>query len=272
MEMILSQEAIDRYRTWLTESGRSTETARAYCGDLEVFLSTTPLRQASKQSIEQHGMAWLTQQRSIVSPRTTGRRLSSLRGFASWAGWGVILKDYRAPRPGSAVPHPLPDRLNDVWRLIDQAKNSSDVAIIALCALVGCRVGEARSITPDSIDLPNMQITVRGKGDKTRVLPLSSRAWEMITPAYNWAVTQGGVALVPGSDSAVRKRITSMGKAAGIDRAISSHDLRSTFGSVMYDKTLNLRLVQELMGHANSTTTEVYTQVKMSDMRDAVAV
>lgn len=154
--------------------------------------------------------------------------------------------------------------------MIEAAKNAQQAALVGLCGYVGLRVGEALSIRTDDIDMSSMLLTVRGKGDKTRTVPVSDRAWSSISSAYVVALGAEDRRLVRYADRFARQIITNLGTRAGLSRPVKSHDLRATFGTEVFNKSLNLRAVQDLLGHSNSSTTEVYTGVSMDTMRSAV--
>lgn len=154
--------------------------------------------------------------------------------------------------------------------MISCAKNYKQTALVGLCGYAGLRVGEALACETNWIDPNSMMITIVGKGDKTRVVPMSSRTWESISSAYVMAVSQNHAHIVPYKDRFARKIITNLGVRAGLRRHISSHELRATFATHVWDTTLDLRVVQELLGHASSNTTEIYTGVDFNKMRNAV--
>lgn len=181
-----------------------------------------------------------------------------------------MFSEYSAPVPPKGDPHPLPEGIEGVRRLIGACRNDSQRALVALCGFVGCRIGEALGAEPSDFNLHNMTFLIHGKGDKDRVVPLSQEALDVILPALTRAFIGGGVPVVGFKDRYARRCITKLGLAAGLARHISSHDLRATFATEVYDRTLDIRLVQELLGHASSTTTEVYTAVGDSKMRKAV--
>lgn len=121
-------------------------------------------------------------------------------------------------------------------------------------------------VTPRDIDIHSGLLTVRGKGDKTRTIPLSVDAFGAITPAY--LNTKHSETLVGLSDRGARNIITEAGPNV-LGHAIASHDLRMTFGTAVNDK-YGLRVAQELLGHANINTTVIYTLVDMDRLRRAV--
>jgi site-specific recombinase XerD len=222
------------------------------------------------EEYEESGMNWLQANRTRVAPKTSARRLTSLKQFARWAGWGDMFKDYTPPEVPKSQPHPLPEGIEGVFRLIGAASNEKQRSLIALCGLCGCRVAEALTVRPSHFNLHEMTLTIRGKGDKTRVVPVSARAWEIMQVSVTKAFIAGDTSVVGLKDRFARRVITNLGVRAGLARHISSHDLRATFATAIYDKTLDLRLVQELLGHASSDTTEIYTLVSRTKMQEAV--
>lgn len=266
----LTQESIDKFRSSLTVRGRSEQTIKGYSTDLKMLLQETGGTEVLATEFEEVGMYWLQLNRNILKPKTTARRLTSLREFAKWAGWGRLFAEYSAPVPGRSQPHPLPEGIEGVYRLIRAATNDRQRSLIALCGLCGCRVNEALDIKPSHFNLHEMVLTIRGKGDKTRFVPVSSRAWDTLSTQVTRAFIAGDIPVVGLKDRFARRVITDLGVRAGLKRHISSHDLRATFATEVYNRTLDLRLVQELMGHSSSQTTEVYTLVTQGKMRSAV--
>lgn len=268
--MILTSEAIEQHRQWCIARGRSENTARGYASDLREFLRATG--EVAQEEYEELAMSWLNLNRNKVAPKTTARRLTSLRGFAKWAGWGTVLDEYMAPTPGRTIPHPIPEGTDGLRRMIAVAKNNEQAAIIALGGFATCRIAESLSLTPDNFDLSEMLLTIRGKGDKTRVVPLSTEALTHVQAALVLAHGKPDGKLISYKDRFARQIVTNLGVKAKLSRKVSSHDLRATFATAAYDKTGNIRVVQELLGHANSQTTEIYTGVKLAQMREAMDI
>jgi site-specific recombinase XerD len=181
-----------------------------------------------------------------------------------------MFTEYSAPVPAKGVPHPLPEGIEGVYRLIDITHNVRQKALIALCGLCGCRVAEALAVKPSDFNLHDMTLTIRGKGDKTRIVPVSPRAWEILQIPVTRAFVDGDIPVIGLKDRFARRVISDLGVKAKLKRHISSHDLRATFATEVWDRTLDLRVVQELLGHASSNTTELYTAVRQDKMREAV--
>ena len=266
----LSFEAIDRFRNWLSGTGRSDNTAKAYSSDLKVFRESLGVN-LPLADLEEFGMIWLGNSRKDLSPKTTIRRLTSLKAFAKWAGYGDILSEYSAPTPARSLPHPIPEGMAGVLRMVQTARLPHHKALVVLGGMVGCRVAESLSVCPRDFDTRERLLTIRGKGDKSRVVPVSARAWDTLLPAYlDAACISARSSLVDVSDRSARATITSLGERARLSRRVTSHDLRATYATWVYDRTRDLRTVQELLGHASPDTTQVYTQITITKMRAAV--
>jgi site-specific recombinase XerD len=267
----VSLESIEQFRSWLCGRGKSVNTAKAYSTDLRMFLqAVSPTSDpVPMEEFDELAASWLTRDRYKAAQKTTGRRLTSLRAFAKWAGWGEVLDDYDAPKPARSLPHPLPEGMEGVRRLIQLAPTDAQKTLIALCGMCGCRVGEALDITTECFDLERMNLTIRGKGDKTRVVPIATEAWEIMAVQVVRSY-QSGKTVCDLRDRHARKIITNLGRKARFRRSISSHDLRATFGTHVYDKTKDIRVVQELLGHSTSAQTELYIGVKDDALRKAV--
>lgn len=149
------------------------------------------------------------------------------------------------------------------------ARTAEQQALVGACGFIGLRIGEALSFHVDWFDPTEMMLKVRGKGDKERVVPVSERAWSAISTAYVAAMSGDGL-LIHYQDRTARKCITSLGEKAHLRRAISSHDLRATYATILNDSGVNIRVIQELLGHGNVSTTEVYTAVTVKAMKEAV--
>lgn len=136
---------------------------------------------------------------------------------------------------------------------------------------MGLRVAEALSVRGYDFDLERMTLTVRGKGDKERIVPVNEPAWDALVMPVARSIMAGGVEPVVGlKDRFARRVVTELGVKAGLQRHISSHDLRATFATAVYDKSLDQRVVQELLGHSSGQTTEVYIGRTANQMRAAV--
>lgn len=288
MEMMDIPDSIALFLSSMTVNGSSPNTVRAYKSDLLGWwtesrvkdpvcytdppsgLSETIPPTYTPMELELMAAEWLTRNRETWSPNTTNRKLSALKKFGKFLGIPNFLGNYKPPKAAKGVAHPLTEGVEGILKMIEAARKPEHKALGALCGLLGLRCGEALTIRPSDFDTDNMVLTVRGKGDKQRKIPVHDRVYEMLLPRmiHCW---QDNERLVPLHDRTARRAWTSMGKRVGIDT--SSHDGRMTFGTTAYYASNgDIRAVQELLGHASSHTTENYTEVSMTKMREAADI
>lgn len=267
-ETILSSESIDQFLKWCSGRGRAENTVRGYGADLRILLAAigpTPVGE-----LEELAMSWLNLNRRKVSPKTTARRLASVRGFAKWAGVADPLEDYIAPVVARPIAHPIPEGIDGIRSMLLHARSDEQEALIALGGLVGLRITEVISVTTEDFNLTDMLLTIRGKGDKTRIVPISPEAWSHISSAFIKAIGRDDQRLVTYQDRFARQVVTNLAKKADLRRHVTSHDLRATLATEMLNNGANIRVVQEILGHASVETTEIYTGVAVNQMREAV--
>jgi len=218
--------------------------------------------------------------RGRYARRTIARKASVLRRYFDWLRRaGRIDRDptrsLSAPRGEARLPHILSgDELEVLLsgsstRSVgdDDARHARDSAIIELLYGSGLRVSELCSLTPESIDLNRRRVNVIGKGDKERVVPLSEPAVQALAV---WLAHRAGVATWPDPSDALfanqrGRPLTPRDVRRILDhRSVAPthpHALRHTFATHLLDGGADLRAVQELLGHADLSTTQVYTHV-----------
>jgi len=187
---------------------------------------------------------------------------------------------------GPRRPRKLPVYLTEVERdlVLEAALDSAprgvpdgalrNAAIIAIGVYCGLRVSEISCLDLGDVDLQSLTVRVRqGKGQKDRDVPLNPwagqfvSAWvrarpDVVTPAL--FVSRHGDRL---SVRQIRDVVGSLARSAGISKQISPHKLRHTFATLLLDRGADLRVVQELLGHASISTTEVYTHLSQARKR-----
>ncbi|HEY8360038.1 MAG TPA: tyrosine recombinase XerC [Ramlibacter sp.] len=213
--------------------------------------------------------------------------LSGWRGFYTWLGRESLVKsnpaqDVRAPR----APKPLPKALSvdDAVQLAEYSRDEADpwleardAAMVELLYGCGLRVGElvgldlhAGTAARGWIDLQAGEAHVLGKGSKRRSVPVGRKALQAL---QHWLAIRalhphaGAVALFPSrlgtrlSSQGVWQRLKQRGQQAGLATPVHPHMLRHSFASHLLQSSGDLRAVQELLGHANIGTTQVYTRL-----------
>ena len=215
---------------------------------------------------------------SGVSRRTTARKLSCLRSFFRFLCREGQLTD----NPAAVIPTPrlerrLPSFLDEqhARRLLDAPPVSHwrglrDRAILETLYSTGVRISELIGLNRDDVDDIAGCIVVRGKGKKERLCPVSQTALKAIgryltkRPAKGGRVLQALFISQKGTRLTVRQAdrlVRDYVRQVGLPPTISPHSLRHTFATHLLDRGADLRSVQELLGHASLSTTQIYTHV-----------
>ena len=215
-----------------------------------------------------------------VRPRTSARRLSTLRQFYQWGLREQLLAadptvQIEAPRLGRPLPKSLSE--TEVDALLDapdigSAEGLRDRAMLEVLYATGLRVSELIGLRPDQLSLSQGLVRVVGKGDKERLVPLGEEAVNWVEQFLSVARGEllGGQpcdALFPtrrGSGmtrQAFWYRIKKHALAAGIHQDLSPHTVRHAFATHLVNHGADLRVVQLLLGHSSLSTTQIYTHV-----------
>ena len=211
--------------------------------------------------------------------RTIQRELSSIRSFYQF----LIRNSLVAKNPALEVSAPKSDRplpktcdAETIDRLLSVDDDSDrlqvrDVAIFELIYSSGLRLAELINIDLDDIDLPQKQLVVTGKGNKTRHLPIGTRAvtavkrWLKLRQDFTRDSQQAALFLSKQgkriSARNVQSRLNRLIERQALDQHLSPHTLRHSFATHMLESSSDLRAVQELLGHVNIATTQVYTHL-----------
>lgn len=288
-----SEPSIQTYLARLaTERGYSPTTIDSYARDLRLLASVAAGR--SWSSIDEAGLRrWIAAQvRGAASPRSIARRLSCWRGFFDWlAERGEITvnpaRGLRAPRASRRLPKALsPDQalqLLSAHATPDSFEAVRDQAMLELFYSSGLRLSELtgvdvryfRDASGESVswlDLREAEVTVLGKGGKRRTVPVGMAARQALTAWLN--ARDRLLAACPSADGralflsrlgrrlsnrSVQLRIKRLAVQRAIPADVHPHVMRHSFASHLLQSSGDLRAVQELLGHANISTTQVYT-------------
>lgn len=271
---ILLRDSIEGFRSSLSDKAKSVNTIKAYTTDVSGFWDDSGLMEIQLDDLETLVRRWLNDGRKTWEKRTTARKATSLRSYCLFVGVPAALHEYPTPTPAKSEPHPLPNGMDDLEKMILAAgKEEEHILLLVLMGRCGLRVQEALDIAPANFNFTNMTLKVEGKGDKDRVVPIPRDAWNLIQSFIVLSTIKRGPKsrLINYSNRGARKVITRLGLKARISRSVASHDLRMTFATDAYERCKNIRTVQELLGHGHVTTTEAYTYIRMDQMRAAVS-
>lgn len=264
-DLVPTGASIEQFHRYLLQGGRTERTATAYRSDLRGMTNWAASRSDDYDCLDALARGWLDAARSEgKAPRTLSRRAASIRAYAQWTGQQV-LADYRLPSVPAGRPHPLSGGMSDVAAMIDACDTSDDVAMVALCSFAGLRISEARSMTPATV--VDNALVVLGKGYKRRRVPVSSALVAILGNLDR----EPGEPFIRMADSTARRRWRQIAEKAQISGRSSTHDGRATLATDLLGRTGNLRLAQEILGHASVSTTQIYTGVTEQQMREALA-
>ena len=289
---------LDRYLDHLTvERGLASNTLAAYRRDLRryvVFCTAREVRtpgEVEPSTVRSFvasvsASTWGKDERPY-SARSVARAASSVRSFHRF-----ILREGGADRdPASAVtqpklprslPHPLPQ--DEISRLLESPHPGTsaglrDRAILELLYGAGLRISELVGLDVDDIDLEEGSVRVLGKGGKEREVPVGKMAREAVgaylsrarpelasrtSRAALFLNTRGGRL----TRQSCARLLSTHVKAAGIGRRVTLHTLRHSFATHLLEGGADVRVVQELLGHASVATTQIYTLVTKEHLRE----
>ena len=292
-------EAIDGFCTSLqVERNMSEHTIRAYRTDLEGYA-----RWAGREGVDPLGVTYRRLRgylgdlsRAGYTRTTINRRLSALRSFFAWANMMGYAESNPAelisgPKKPKSLPHTIRpgdmQRLLSVYGAFDEAgrelerspKELRDGAVLEFLYACGARVSEASGLKLEDVDFAQGQVKVFGKGQKERIIPLHPQSLKVmkryLKEARPQLTRQGSPGLFFLSDTgkqfstdAIRKMYKRALGLAGLDLSLSPHAMRHTFATDVLDGGADLRSVQEMLGHASLSTTQIYTHVSPARLKD----
>lgn len=270
------------------ERGMSPNTVASYSHDAEELLEFCKGLSVKKISTEKvvDFLGGMTDRG--VSKRSQARILSSLRCFFSWCiEEGEVESDpcsrIDMPKLGKYIPSVL--SVEEVTRIIESVtpegeKGKRDRAILEVLYGCGLRVSEAASLRISGIWFKEGFVSIVGKGDKQRLVPLGETASDAIKAYLEERPAPADRSFSdvlflnhrgrPLSRVSIFKLVKTQAMAAGIDKEISPHTFRHCFATHLIENGADLRLVQEMLGHASILTTEIYTHIDSSTWHKAI--
>jgi integrase/recombinase XerC len=291
------QGAVTQYLRFLkAERNISPETLRAYKNDLDDFVEFCSRAQVTEPGQVDHKLLrrYLSNQQTRGYAKSTlARRSSAIRGFFRF----LVQRGYLDLDPAAALSPPRRERrLPRVLRVeeIDSAEEMQnlhvyrtsirDMAIVELLYATGMRVAELAGLDCEDVDLERGEVRVLGKGRKERLIPMHEAAQQLLAnyirkerPILQANAAEGeteGDPLflsVKGgrlSDRGVRRVIERFFRGLEGGKRISPHTLRHTFATHLLQGGADLRTVQELLGHVDLSTTQIYTHLSKGQLKE----
>lgn len=289
----LNNSPLARYRIYLQlEKSLSRNTLDAYMSDVNKFRDF--LRESDKDILE----ATIDDFRDFLAalndvgilPRSQARILSSLRSLYGFLRLDGYLENdptelLKTPKIGVRLPSVLSvQEIDDIINAIDLSKpeGQRNRAMIEMLYSCGLRVSELCNLKLSHLYLSEGFIRITGKGDKQRLVPISQRA---IAELEAYRIDRDRINIKAGYDDFVfiserRKKslsrimvfhfIKELAAAAGITKSISPHTFRHSFATHLLEGGANLRIIQAMLGHESIATTEIYTHIDRTRLRQEI--
>jgi integrase/recombinase XerD len=281
---------IDEYLTFLRDVRRlSPNTLESYARDLALLARHAEQQGSAPESLGRQDLEALVRQlmSAGLAPRSVARAVACVRGFYRFVAIErkqdqSAADDLHPPRAWAALPRFL--SMEEVDRLLALPDTSTprglrDKALIEVLYATGLRVSELVSLRGGDLNLEEGYLTCVGKGDKQRMVPLGQEAADCVrqylrdgrpallrkkTSPWLFVNARDGGAL---SRVGFWKVLKSYGAKAGISRDLSPHMLRHSFATHLLERGADLRMIQLMLGHADLSTTQIYTHVLEARLR-----
>lgn len=287
------QQELDRYILYLeAERNLSSYTVRNYRGEIAQFVAFAEAHGVAEWRLVDKALVrrWLAELRAAgYVPGSIARRLSEVRSCCAYlVREGLLgnnpLSGVSAPRQPKRQPRVLSyDEVLAMLRMpdVNTPQGQRDLAILEVFYGSGIRLGELERIDVSDVDLVRREVRVLGKGNKERIA-LFGRAAEATLQLYlrdgrpKLAGKQRESALFLNRFGERLQRVSIIrmldryAKAAGIDHKVTPHAMRHSFATHLIDEGVDIRLIQEMLGHASPATTQRYTHVSQARLHEVV--
>ena len=287
------QKIVARWQNWLSKERLYSEhTLAAYSRDLSIFMQKiSPDKALSVKDIatlEVYDFRRFLSDRAAhyINKSSMGRELSSIKSFYKWLDMNGIAKNsaisvITSPRKPKILPKALDEK--DAFNLLDETEKVAksawqglrDKAILILLYGCGLRISEALALNVGDITAQSEFLRIRGKGNKERIVPLLPIIWQHIA-AYlaNSPYQQNvGEPLFLGargerlSPRIVQRQVEKLRGRLGLSDTLTPHALRHSFATQLLKEGVDLRSIQELLGHSSLITTQRYTDVQTETLQ-----
>lgn len=290
-----NQSHLSNYLTYCTAQKQlDSKTIKAYMIDLNQFLcfiEDTEIEELSIPILE----SYISSLHAHYKPKTVKRKIASTKAFFHYLEYKEILEKnpfdklhirFREPilLPKTIPLHSIESILATIYhehqtaRTPYQRRNAlRDVAVIEFLFATGIRISELCNLTPNEVNLYEGSILIYGKGSKERRIHIGNEDVLDILKEYekeyhkeivscnHFFSSQSGKPL---SDQSVRRMINKYTSVASIEQHITPHMFRHTFATALLEEDVDIRYIQEMLGHSSINVTEIYTHVTLSKQRE----
>ncbi|SMC47417.1 integrase/recombinase XerC [Desulfocicer vacuolatum DSM 3385] len=276
------------------EKGYSNHTIRAYARDMKDFMAFCARENGAEVLPDVKFLEYVNHKnrilireymavlaRSGIQKRSVARKLAAIKSFFRY----LVMGQHLSFNPAEAIPYPkvprkIPDFLtvDDIFKLLDSIKTDTllgrrNAAIFETFYSTGIRVSEMQGLNVEDVDAERHFLKVTGKGNKQRMVPIGQRALSAILfYRQSVAASRGPLFLNKNktrlSDRSMRNILNKIIADCRLYLPASPHTLRHSFATHMLDAGADLRGIQEILGHASLSTTQIYTHVSMDRLME----
>lgn len=282
---IMSMQILSQYLEYLEiEKGLSVNTIDAYRRDLSVFLELCASLGAEEltQIERTHLNSYIRELREKkYNPASVMRKIASLRGFFKWlCGNEICVQNPTLTLEQPRVPRKLPKvmTIHDIEEILKKDLTTIEKLIVELLYGCGLRVSELANLKTNNIDLSASYLKCSGKGSKERLIPLGRKAKEALGEYFvqrdfiskKYRLDTKNLLISDSGRFLTRQDIYTFIHCLGqkIHKNISPHTLRHSFATHLLENGADLRVVQELLGHADVSTTQLYTHISKKRLKE----
>ncbi|EOD42205.1 Integrase [Candidatus Nanobsidianus stetteri] len=266
-------EIIEEYKVWLEIQGKSKNTIKTYSGIVKKFLEflinngiiitdTKSINDSLGKNLILKFLAEIKVKKKLDSNslRLYVRAISS---FLKFLDNESLAKQIKAPKVDKRLPKFITyDELN---KLLENAENYRDKLIIKFLFYTGVRVSELIKIKKNDIIFEEGFVKVYGKGGKERIVPIPKELLNELKDYINKINTENIFSL---SSRQVERIIKNTAKKAGINKKVTPHVLRHSLATTLLSKGVDIRYIQEILGHSSLNITQIYTHVVPNQLKE----
>ena len=266
-------EIIEEYKVWLEIQGKSKNTIKTYSGIIKRFLEflinngiiITDIKSINNSLDKNLILKFLAEIKVKKKLDSNSLRLyvRALSSFLKFLDNESLAKQIKAPKVDKRLPKFITyDELN---KLIENAENYRDKLIIKFLFYTGVRVSELVKIKKNDIIFEEGFVKVYGKGGKERIVPIPKELLNELKDYINKINTEN---IFPLSSRQVERIIKNVAKKAGINKKVTPHVLRHSLATTLLSKGVDIRYIQEILGHSSLNITQIYTHVVPNQLKE----
>ncbi|MGC9107049.1 MAG: site-specific tyrosine recombinase/integron integrase [Infirmifilum sp.] len=265
-----NDELVRLYISHLIARNRSERTIKSFRSILERFIGFLGSKSVMEVSVYDIDLFLAHLRQRGWKPDSLYTAAVAIKRFLEFIGMKNVLKDFELPRREKKLPRYLEPE--EVKKMLEVAEDSKEKLIVLLLYTTGLRVAELVNIKKSDIDLEKNTIRVKGKGSKERYVYFPPGVTQLLAQELSRNSSEW---LFPSSKNpnhhihytTVERILRNLGKKAGLGKRVTPHVLRHTFATISLASGLDIREIQELLGHSNLNTTQVYAHVSRERLK-----